>query len=662
MRESWILLFLTVTLVLCVLTFEGRAAERWTLTSPDEQLCLTVMLADGTGDSAGKARLYYTIEHGRRDTRCEALRRSPLGIRRADQAFVDGLRFVAAGDVETIDEQYSLVHGKRRVCHVLANRQTLTFANAEGAKLDVEFHVANDGAAFRYCFLQSDVPEMTVTGEETGFRIPDDSLAWIEPYDVPSKWTPAYEKYFDNGIAAGTSSETDSGWAFPGLFHTPATDRWVLLTEAAVDETYCGSRLQQTVTDNVYRIRFPQQGEGNGVGQVLPHSTHPWRTPWRVILVADSLAGIVESTLVTDLNPPCALGDTDWIHPARVSWSWWSDHDSPQDYDSLCDFVDLAAEMGWEYSLVDANWNLMDGGNVRELARYAAEKGVGLFLWYNSGGAHNIVTEKPRGCLTQGEVRRFEFELLNKWGVKGVKVDFFHSDKQDMMELYLGILKDAADHKLMVNFHGCTLPRGWSRTYPNLMSMESVRGAECYTFASEYPEKAPWHNTILPFTRNVVGPMDYTPVAFTNGGYARRTTVGHELALAIVFESGLLHLADRTSAYRSLPATPRKLLETVPVVWDETRYVAGYPGKYVVLARRSGDRWYLAGINGQHSAREMQLDLSFLGDRQYDVTWIEDGPNDSFTDRQSTETAEDAAQISMPPRGGFVAQITPNDS
>ena len=234
----------------------------------------------------------------------------------------------------------------------------------------------------------------------------------------------------------------------------------------------------------VYRIQFPDPNEGNGVGAIgATHaSSLPWVMPWRVVILGRSLGTIVESTLVTDLSAPCAVKDTSWIKPGRASWSWLSDHDSPQDCTKLKAFVDLAAQMGWEYSLVDANWNIMKNGTIHDLIAYARSKGVGLLLWYNSGGPHNSVTEQPRGTMDIRDVRRFEFERLKQWGIKGVKIDFFQSDKQDIMQLYLDILKDAADYQLMVYFHGCTLPRGWERTYPNLMTMEAVRGAECYSF------------------------------------------------------------------------------------------------------------------------------------------------------------------------------------
>jgi hypothetical protein len=641
----------------------AAAVGPWSVASPDGQTTVTLSLTVAVGEAdypADRARLYYEVQRGAGAAKAVVLPRSPLGIERSDQGFVDGLRLTATGELQTIDETYPTPHGKRSVRRSWAKQQSFAFENPAGAKVQVTFRVANDGVAFRYEFSERDETRRTVLNEATGFRLPAGALAWIQPYQEPSKYTPAYEEYFQNGIPAGAAAPGEAGWCLPALFRVPEGERWLLLAESAVDGTYCGTRLQPSAPHGVYRIRFPQAGEGNGVGDVGPQSTLPWQTPWRVILVADTLAEIVESTLIEDLNPPCAVGAADWVKPGRVSWSWWSDHDSSRDYVKLRDFVDLAAQMGWEYSLVDANWTLMDGGDVRQLTRYAAEKGVGLFLWYNSGGSHNIVTEKPRGCLDQAEVRRFEFQLLSQWGVKGIKVDFFQSDKQNIMQLYQDILRDAAEYKLLVNFHGCTVPRGWSRTYPHLLSMEAVRGAECYTFAPDYPEKAPWHNAILPFTRNVVGPMDYTPVAFTNGGNAPRTTVGHELALSVVFESGLLHFADRTSAYRELPPAPREWLKTIPVAWDETRLVGGYPGRWLVVARRKGSIWYLGGINGQDQPQPVELGWQFLGDGPYTLRLIEDGAQDrSFADRQVTVDRGQPLKVHLPPRGGFVGALSP---
>ncbi len=647
---------------LCCVKPALAAEQRWALASPDGNVVATLALTAPQQVAeypADKVRLYYRIEHGAEENRTEILPWSPLGITRDDQAFVDGLEFQGQSEVAAIDEAYTLPHGKRRVCRSLARQQAFTFENAGGARVVVVLRVANDGVAFRYHFLETSSDLHTVRSELTGFRLPADGRAWMTPYQEASKYTPAYEEDYLNGVPVGAESPNEAGWAFPALFEV-AEGRWVLLTEAAVDGSYCGCRLENRAPGGVYRIRFPDPGEGNGQGSVEPGSTLPWSTPWRVVMVADSPAGIVESTLLTDLNPPSRVKDTSWIKPGRVAWSWWSDHDSPQDYLKMREFIDLAAEMGWEYFLVDANWTLMDHGDVRQLADYAKGKGVGLFLWYNSGGEHNVVTEKPRGCMKHQSVRRFEFELLRTWGIKGVKIDFFQSDKQNIMALYHDILRDAADYGMMVNFHGCTVPRGWQRTWPHLMTMEAVRGEECYTFARDYPQKAPQYNTILPFTRNAVGPVDYTPCALTDDRYPHLTTNAHELALCLVFESGLLHFADRVSAYRQLPDAPKAFLRDIPVAWDETRYVAGEPGKFVVLARRSRNAWYVGAINGQEGPIRVSVPLDFLSTGTYEALLIGDGTDPrSFGTREITVKAGELVKMALRPYGGGVIRLVP---
>jgi hypothetical protein len=382
--------------------------------------------------------------------------------------------------------------------------------------------------------------------------------------------------------------------------------------------------------------------------------------PWRVIIIGQTLGTIVESTMVTDLSAPCAVKDTSWIKPGRASWSWLSDHDSPQDCTKLKTFVDLAAQMGWEYSLVDANWDIMKNGTIHDLIAYANSKKIGLLLWYNSGGPHNYVTERPRGLMDLREVRRYEFQRLKDWGIKGVKVDFFQSDKQNIIQLYLDILKDAADFQMMVYFHGCTLPRGWERTYPNLMTMEAVRGAESYSFDKTFPQQAPAHNTILPFTRNAVGSMDYTPVMFADNVYPHITTYGHELALSVIFESGLLHFADAVKPYLDLPDAPKTFLKQVPATWDQTHFIAGEPGRFVILARRKGNDWYIGGINGRDIAEQINVSLTFLGQGQYSMTWIQDGKEARSFDTQSQTVASNGSvTVNLGSYGGFVAVLRP---
>ena len=505
-----------IAVAIMLASHQTSAQTSWKVASPDGRAAITVRL----GGTTGRSGLSYGVEYAGEPV----LGSSPLGIARKDEAFVDGLELVEAGSVRTIDETYTMMTGKRRLCRNHANEQTLVFQNAGGAKVELIVRAYNDGIAFRYRFPEQSGEKHTVTSESTGFRLPQGGKMWAHPYDKPSKYTPAYETYYVNGVAVGADSSIESGWAFPVLFCTADRSRWGLVTEAGLDSSYCGCRLTAKASEGVYQIRFPDEGEGNSIGAVEPSWTLPWATPWRVIMVGDSVGDIVESTLVTDVSPPSVVKDTSWIKPGRASWSWLFDHDSPQDCTKLKAWVDLAAAMGWEYSLVDANWSQMKNGTIHDLLAYAKSKGVGLLFWYNSGGPHNYVSEKPRGLMDHREIRREEFGLLKKWGVKGVKVDFFQSDKQNIIQLYQEILQDAAEAQIMVNFHGCTLPRGWSRTYPHLMSMEAVRGEECYSFDKKFTTEAPIHNVIVPFTRNVVGPMDYTPVMFADNVYPHLTT------------------------------------------------------------------------------------------------------------------------------------------
>jgi alpha-glucosidase len=475
--------------------------------------------------------------------------------------------------------------------------------------------------------------------------------------DNVTMYSPAYETLYANALPIGSRVPFNlgTGWAFPSLFKV--NDHWLLLSEADLDEYYFGAHLGSKPEGLEYTLAMPQADEALGYGNAQPSSSLPWIVPWRVLIIGKSLGTIVESTLIESLSRKNQLEDTNWIKSGRASWSWWSDHDSSRSFEKLKTFIDLAAAMGWEYSLVDANWNVMEGGTLEELAAYAQSKGVRLFVWYNSGGSHNEVTEQPRDLMLEQETRHKEFAKLQALGIKGVKVDFFQSDKQDIIKLYLDILKDAADFELMVNVHGSTLPRGWSRTYPNLMSMEAVRGAEAYTFDNTYANSAPSQNTLLPFTRNVVGPMDYTPVTFTDELNPHETSNSHELALSIIFESGIVHLADSVEAYQGLADDVKNFLRDVPSSWDETKYLAGEPGKFVVLARRSGSSWYVGGISGDEETRELTLDLSFLkGD--YTMTLFQEGDNPrSFREDSSPITSTDSLTVTLRPKGGFVIQF-----
>jgi alpha-glucosidase len=370
-------------------------------------------------------------------------------------------------------------------------------------------------------------------------------------------------------------------------------------------------------------------------------------------VIGTSLATIQETTLVTNLNPPSVIKDVSWINPGRSSWSWWSAGGTTKDFDVQKAYIDFTADMKWEYVLIDAGWPQMKNGSMEDLIKYANSKNVGIVLWYHSGMGREKDTLSYANLMAFPEERKKEFQKIQEWGAKGVKVDFFDSDKQPVIKRYYDILRDAAAYKIMVNFHGSTLPRGWERTYPHLVSMESVKGAEG-AGRQEFCDRAPEHNTILPFTRNVVGPMDYTPVTFTNKREAKRqTTFAHELALAVVFESGVFHFADNMKSYEALPEGPKNFLRQVPAAWDETRFVIGVPGKYTVVARRKGNAWYIGGINGQDIEQEISFDLPFLK-KETTLNLITDGHEEGTFSTTTMKVSEKANHIKLTAKGGFI--------
>ncbi|WP_394823604.1 glycoside hydrolase family 97 catalytic domain-containing protein [Pendulispora albinea] len=645
---------LSFLLVGAIASCTGRP-NQWTVSSPNDELTFDLRLGPAL-DGRDSGALTYTVHREHDGKSHDVLLPSPLGVRRDDQSFVDGLRFVHAGPATDAAGSYDLVHGKRRTIRQPARERVFTFANAAGARIELLVHVANDGVAFRYRFPEQDETPRKVLEEITGFHVPAGSSSWITPQQPPGRYTPAYEDLYVEQ-PAGTTAKTPSGWAFPALFHVGS--EWLLVSESGMTDGNAGTRLEAEAPDGQYRIRLPEAGEGRGVGATTPESKLPWTLPWRVLVTGASTSTIVESTLIEDVAPPSTVADPSWIKAGRVSWSWWSDDDSPRNEAALKSFIDLSAEMGWEYSLIDANWNLMDPAALQRILAYARDKRIGIILWYNSGGPHNDVTEQPRDRMHLRDVRRAEFAKLQQWGVKGVKVDFWQSDKPDRMQQYLDLLRDAADFKLMVDFHGSTLPRGWERTYPQLMTMEGVPGAEQYKFNPEYPGKAAWHNTVLAFTRNAVGAMDYTPVTFTDHKYPRITTDGHELALSVVFESALQHFADSVAAYRALPAPAKDFLAAVPATWEETRLLGGEPGKLVVVARRGQDGWYIGGISGLDTPQRFELDLSFVKKPgAYTLTTVQDGdvPRKLASATRQVSSA-DKIGIDLLARGGFVATL-----
>lgn len=621
----------------------AKSPEAWTTSSPSGTLAITVSI------DSGKLHYYVLLE---KDT---VIRRSELGVEFAGESFSSDLAFVSSKD-SAIDERYTMVTGKRKDNHAKANQTILEFVNGNGHAIQVIARAYDEGVAFRYFFPGID-SAITVTRESTSFAVPVSGKAWIQSYSLPASWKPSYEEYYSNGSPVGEPAIDTSGYSLAALFENEG--KWVLLTEAGLDDTYFGAHLAQNCDGGIYRIQVPQLGEANNMYSNLASATQPFATPWRTIIVAGSLAGIVESNLVHHLAAPQIPGDMSWVKPGKSSWSWWSDFASSKDFNKLVRFVDLSNSMGWDYSLVDANWDIMTGGNIEQLIAHAKKQGVGLTLWYNSSGPHCTITERPRDIMNDPVKRKEEFKKLRSWGVRAVKVDFFNSDKQEIIKLYLDILKDAAAEQIMVVFHGSTLPRGWSRTYPNLLSMESVRGAEYYGNDTSMIRRSATHNTIISFSRNVVGPMDYTPVTF--GSHAccpHPTSNAHELALAVLFESGVLHFADHAREYLALPDDIKTFMRELPTTWDDTKFIEGYPGKEIVLARQKENKWYVAGVNGEPREKMVSADLSFLPEGEYDLLILRDGAdNRKIETEKITYRSGSPLEIKLLPYGGFAIEI-----
>lgn len=618
------------------------------LDSPDARVEVEFTLT-----SSGEPR--YSV---RLDDR-PVLNESKLGAVRSDADFTRALQFVSASAVEVYRDEYELLTSKRRLNRYTANRQTIALRTAQGQRLNVEFSVSDDGVAFRYTFPDSSTTLHRITSEATSFNFPAETKAWLQPIAAAktgwSATNPSYEETYDRDIAVGTPSPTGAGWVYPALFHT--RDAWVLISETGLTRNYAGTRLQSKWRSPEYTVGLPDPLESFQNGAVQPESTLPWTTPWRILVVGD-LATIVESTLGTDLAAKPAAGlKTPADAPGKASWSWPLLGDDQTNFETQKRFVDYAAEMGWEYTLVDALWDKQIGyERLKELIDYARSKNVRILVWYNSAGDCNDAPQTPRSLLLTHESRMREFERVKALGVAGLKVDFFCGDGQSVMHYYQDILEDAAKFGLLMNFHGATLPRGWHRTYPNLMTMEAVRGLEFVTFEQRNAEDEPTHAAMLPFTRNVFDPMDFTPVVLDRiRNIERRTSSAFELALSVLFTSGIQHYAEIPEGMAKVPPYVKQFMKDVPNVWDDIRFLGGVPGQYVVIARRSGDRWYVAGINAERAPRDVIVDLSPLDLHSLDAITDGAGGNLSFAQQQLKADARKQVKLTIQGRGGFVA-------
>lgn len=542
----------------------------------------------------------------------------------------DGMKADGKKDIafsRHIKEDYIMISGKRAHCTNEANEYRVPLDE----NITLVWRLYNDGVAFRYELtgLNGDpLPE-----ESTAYKIPEGTTRWMHP------WQLGYEEFFPKST---TGESRDHSWCYPALIE-PQKGVFALISEADLDRNQSGSSLRNDEDVEMFRV-IPAKNE------LRPADN--WHTPWRVAIVGE-LADLVGSTLINDLSAPCRLTHTDWIEPGVVSWVYWAHNHGSNDYNIIKQYVDMAAELGLPYILIDAEWDEMkDGKTIVDAVNYAKEKGIKPMIWYNSTTGWIDGAPGPKYRLNKPEDREKEFAWCESIGVAGVKIDFFNGDGQWDIEYYHELMESTARHHLLVNFHGATTTRGWQRTYPHMLTTEAVYGAEWYNNTHKFTDRAATHNATLPFTRNVIGPMDYTPCAFSDSQHPHITTHAHELALTVLFESGLQHLADRPESFLAQPQEVKDFLGSLVSVWDDTRFVSGYPGEYAVIARRTGNTWYVAGINGTDEAKTIPADLSqivgdfskaqvFLDGNKWEIKTVTTLPN----------------SVDCQPRGGFVYVI-----
>ncbi len=583
------------------------SAENKQMTSPDGKLVVTVADMDG--------RPSYSVSYDN----VLFLKPSPLGMIANIGDFSSGMSLEKNVSTNKIDETYELASIKKSKVHYVANEAVFSFTQQGKTIYDVIFRISNNDVAFKYkMYPQGETLSCVVKQEVTGFVFPDGTTTFLCPQSKPmggvARTSPSYETSYTADDVAGKNGWGE-GYTFPCLFRN-GDNGWVLVSETGVNGGYCASRLLGH-KGGVYTIGFPQEGEANGNGTVSPGIALPGETPWRTITVGKTLAPIVETTVPFDVVKPLYSAKGEYTY-GRGSWSWIIGMDGSTNYKEQLRYIDFSAAMGYQSVLVDALWDKQIGRDkIEELAKYGKDKGVALYLWYNSNGYWNDAPQTPRGIMDNAIARRKEMKWMQSIGIRGIKVDFFGGDKQMTMQLYEDILSDANEYGLLVIFHGCTLPRGWERMYPNFASSEAVLASENLHFSQGSCDNEAFNATLHPFIRNTVGSMDFGGSALNKyynadnapRGSRRVTSDVYALATAVLFQSPVQHFALAPNNLTDAPSWAIDFMKEVPTTWDEVRFIDGYPGKYVILARRHGDKWYIAGVNAQKETLKLKVNL-----------------------------------------------------
>ena len=593
------------------LLLSGSTATAQTIVSPNGKVSVSLELSE-------QGQPCYRVSYDGQ----EVVQQSALGLKTNIGDFTQGL-----GQKEVVRNQvsdtYELRNIKQSCVDYEANELVATYVlkgQPEKNVVDIIFRVSNRDVAFRYRILpQKETRVCVVTEEASGFVLPEGTTTFLCPQSKPmggfARTSPSYETPYTCDEPVGKNGWGE-GYSFPCLFKTPAG--WALISETGTDGDYVGCRLLNE-QGGTYRIGFPQAGELNGAGATSAAVALPCETPWRTITVGP-LANIVETTAAFDLVQPKYKASQEYIY-GKGSWSWIIGMDPSCNFDEQKRYIDFSAAMGYQSVLIDAFWDQQIGyEKIAELARYGKEKGVGIFLWYNSNGAWNDAFQTPIGKMNNSRIRRQEMKWMQENGIRGIKVDFFGGDKQPMMQLYEDILSDANDFGLLCIFHGCTLPRGWERMYPNYAASEAVLASENLHFGQGACDAEAYNACIHPFVRNTVGSMDFGGSALNKRysadnqhGTTRKTSDVYALATAVLFQSAVQHFALAPNNLTDAPAWAIDFMKKVPTTWDEVKFIDGYPGKYIIMARRCGKQWFVVGVNAEKEPLKKTITLPMFG-------------------------------------------------
>ncbi|MEI6945641.1 glycoside hydrolase family 97 catalytic domain-containing protein [Paraflavisolibacter sp. H34] len=625
-------------------------AQDATVSSPDQQLKVSLSVTEG--------KPAYTVSYKGKTM----LETSPLGLKTNEGDFSAGMKFLGKSE-STVEKRYTQQKIKKSEVHYTANKLTCTFENAQQKKIAVVFQVSNNDIAFRYELpAWGERMSCVVESEATGYRFPQATTTFLSPMMGAmggyARTAASYESGYAPDAPLGKQTSRKEGYVFPGLFHI-GKDGWVLLSETGVSSLYCAAHLGEASADGLYTVAYPDPRQNNGFGSTGAALSLPGITPWRTITVGDDLKPIVETTIPFDVVDPLYEPSQEYRF-GRSSWSWIVWQDNSMNYEDQVKFIDLAAALRFEYILVDAWWDTRIGRDrMKQLVAYAASKGVGVFLWYNSNGPFNDAPQGPRNRMNTSVERKKEMKWLQQAGVKGLKVDFFGGDKQETMRLYEDILSDANDHGLMIVFHGTTLPRGWEVMYPNYVGSEAVIASEMLVFSQQVRESEAFYASLHPFIRNAVGSMEFGGVLLnkylTKSNKERNqrlTTDAFQLATAVLFQNPVQMFGLTPNNLTDVPAFELDFLKNVPTTWEETVFIEGYPGKYSVLARRHKDQWYVAGVNAEKEVLKLKLKLPMLAGKK--VRLYQDDKNRETYAKEVEVGKSGELKMELQPGGGFV--------